>query len=82
MRERIWWRRIVPTNARPALLVPVLLQAIIWLTVDVTEMKLSRQLSHVSSHLFLDIVSHTNNDVPKIKKNSIGPATSLSSMIC
>jgi hypothetical protein len=52
------------------------------LTVDVTEMKLSRQLLHVSSHFFLNIVSHTSNDVPKIKKKSIGPATSLSSMIC
>jgi hypothetical protein len=53
------------------------------LTVDVAKVEFTRQLEPLSiASIFDDPCSHTSNDVPNTRKNRIGPATSLSSMMC
>jgi hypothetical protein len=49
-------------------------------TINVTEVELARQLFRLVANRVIVASSHTNNDVPKTKKKSMGPATSLSSM--
>jgi len=73
---------MVPSKASPAYRQPCSSGRLLRRTVNVAKMKLARQLRDISLVLPTDTHRHTSNDVPKIKKNRIGPATSLSSMMC